>query len=45
LAVLLANTILGFALHRWERLATYCLGVVAILVQVIVWSAALKVMG
>jgi hypothetical protein len=45
LTVLLANTILGFALHRWERLVTYCLGAMAILVQVIVWSAALKVMG
>jgi len=45
LTVLLANTILGFALHRWERLVTYSLGVVAIVVQVIVWSAALKVMG
>jgi hypothetical protein len=45
LTVLLANTILGFALHRWERVVTYCLGAMAILVQVIIWSAAIKVMG
>jgi hypothetical protein len=45
LTVLLTNTILGFALHRWERLVTYCLGAMAVLVQILVWSAALKVMG
>jgi hypothetical protein len=45
LTVLLANTILGFALHRWERLVTYCLGAMAVLVQILVWSAAIKAMG
>jgi hypothetical protein len=45
LTVLLANTILGFGLHKWERLLTYCLGAMAILVQVIIWSAAIRVMG
>jgi len=45
LTVLLTNTILGFALHRWERLVTHCLGAMAVLVQILVWSAALKVIG
>jgi hypothetical protein len=45
LAVLLANTALGFALHRWERPATYSLEAMAVLVQILVWSAAISVMA
>jgi len=44
LVVLLANTALGFALHRWERPATYSLAAIALLVQFFVWSAAISVM-
>ncbi|NIN69563.1 MAG: hypothetical protein GTO63_33750 [Anaerolineae bacterium] len=43
LTVLLANTILGFALHRWERLATYLLSSIALFVQVLCWMAVLSV--
>ncbi len=43
LTVLLANTAVGFALHRWERLATYVLGFVALLVQILCWVAVLSV--
>jgi hypothetical protein len=43
LTVLLANTIVGFALHRWERFATYLLGSVALLVQILCWMAVLSV--
>lgn len=39
LTVLVANTVLGFVLHRWERPATYALGAFALLVQVLVWIA------
>ena len=45
LTVLVANTVLGFALHRWERPVTYSLGAIALLVQILVWSAAISVMG
>jgi hypothetical protein len=45
LVVLLGNTVLGFALHRWERPVTYALAAVALLVQIIVWWAAISVMG
>lgn len=45
LVVLLGNTVLGFALHRWERPVTYALVAVALLVQIIVWWAAISVMG
>jgi hypothetical protein len=45
LVVLLTNTALGFALHRRERPATYSLGAIAVVVQVLVWSAALSVMA
>jgi hypothetical protein len=44
LVVLLVNTALGFALHRWERPATYFLEGIALLVQILVWSAAISVM-
>lgn len=42
LTVVLANTAVGFALHRRERLLTYILGAIAVLVQILVWSAALS---
>jgi hypothetical protein len=42
LAVVLANTVVGFALHRREPLLTYILGAVAVLVQILVWSATLS---
>jgi hypothetical protein len=45
LVVLLGNTVLGFALHRWERPVTYALGAVALFVQIIAWWAAISVMG
>jgi hypothetical protein len=45
LVVLLANTGLGFALHRWERPATYSLEAMAVVVQILVWSAAISVMA
>jgi len=44
LTVLLANTALGFALHRWERLLTYFLGSIALLAQILFWSAVISVM-
>jgi hypothetical protein len=44
LAVVLANTALGFVLHRRERLLTYALGAIALLVQILVWSAAMSAM-
>jgi hypothetical protein len=44
LVVVLANTALGFALHRQERLLTYILGAFACLVQILVWSAAISAM-
>jgi hypothetical protein len=45
LVVLLGNTVLGFALHRWERPVTYALAAVALLVQIIAWWAAINVIG
>ena len=42
LVVLITNTALGFALHRRERPVTYALGAIALLVQIIVWSAAIS---
>jgi hypothetical protein len=45
LVVVLANAALGFALHRRERLLTYILGAVALVVQILVWSAALSAIG
>jgi hypothetical protein len=42
LTVVLANTVVGFALHRRERLLTYILGAIAILVQILVWYATLS---
>ena len=45
LVVLLGNTALGLALHRWERPVTYALAAVALLVQIIVWWAAIGAMG
>lgn len=42
LIVFVANTILGFALHRWERPLTYFLTTVALVVQILVWSALLS---
>lgn len=45
LTVLVANTILGFVLHRWERPATYALGAFALLMQVLVWMAIISLMG
>jgi hypothetical protein len=44
LTVLVANTILGFVLHRWERPATYALGAFALLVQALVWIAIIALM-
>jgi hypothetical protein len=44
LAVVLANTALGLVLHRQERLVTYALGAIALLVQILVWSAAMGAM-
>lgn len=44
LTVLVANTALGFALHRWERLLTYFLGSIALLAQILFWSAVISVM-
>jgi hypothetical protein len=43
LVVLLANTILGFVLHRWERPLAYFLVAIAVLVQILIWSAALSI--
>jgi hypothetical protein len=43
LVVFLANTILGFVLHRWERPLTYFLTALALLVQIIFWSAAISI--
>jgi hypothetical protein len=40
LVVFVVNTALGLALHRWERPVTYSLAVIALLVQILVWSAA-----
>jgi hypothetical protein len=45
LTVLVVNTVLGFVLHRWERPVTYTLGAIALLVQILVWSAAISVMS
>lgn len=45
LTVLVANTILGFVLHRWERPATYALGALALLVQVLFWVAVIGLVG
>jgi hypothetical protein len=42
LTVVLAITVVGFAFHRRERLLTYILGAIAVLVQILVWSAALS---
>ncbi len=42
LAVLVANTVLGFALHRWERLGTYLLAAIAVLVQILFWLATVN---
>ncbi len=43
LIVFLANTVLGFALHRWERPLTYSLSAIALLVQMLFWSAAISI--
>jgi hypothetical protein len=43
LVVFLANTILGFVLHRSERPLTYFLAFIALLVQVLFWSAAISI--
>ena len=43
LVVFLANTILAFALHRWERPVTYFLTAVALLVQILFWAAAISI--
>jgi len=43
LIVFLTNTILGFALHRSERLVTYFLTATALLVQILFWSAAVSI--
>jgi hypothetical protein len=43
LTVLIANTVLGFVVHRWERLATYLLGSIALLVQILCWMAVISV--
>jgi hypothetical protein len=45
LSVLLANTALGFVIHKWERPASYALGAVALLIQLLVWQAALGLMS
>jgi len=45
LVVLALNTALGFALHRWERPATYALAAIALLVQVLMWVAVLGLTG
>jgi hypothetical protein len=45
LVVVLANVAVGLAVHRRERLVTYILGGVAVVVQILVWSAALNVIG
>jgi hypothetical protein len=45
LVVVLANVAVGLAVHRRERLLTYILGGVAVVVQILVWSAALNVIG
>jgi hypothetical protein len=45
LAVVVANSALGFVLHRQERVLTYALGAIAFLVQVLVWSAAISAMS
>jgi hypothetical protein len=44
LVVVLANITLGFVLHRQERLLANMLGAVALLVQILVWSAAMSAM-
>ncbi len=44
LVVFLANTIVGFILHRWERPVTYFLTAIALVVQILFWSAALSIM-
>lgn len=44
LVVFLVNTVLGFALHRWERPLTYFMNAIALLVQILVWSAAISLM-
>ncbi len=43
LIVFVANTVLGFALHRWERPLTYCLTAIALLIQILFWSAAISI--
>ncbi len=43
LIVLLANTVLGFGLHRWERPLAYFLTAIALLVQILFWLAAVNI--
>lgn len=42
---LAANTAFGFVLYQWERLATYLLVVAALLVQALLWSGTLQLLG
>lgn len=39
--VYVVNTVLGLGLHRWERLVTYSLAGVALLVQILFWAAVI----
>jgi hypothetical protein len=43
LSMFVANTILGFAFHRRERLLAYLLTAVGLLVQILFWSAAVSI--
>ena len=39
------NSLFSLAIHRWEKLGTYLLLGVTIVVQVLFWLAALNIMG
>ena len=45
LLLLVLNSLLGLAIHRWQKLGAYLLLGVTTVVQILFWLAALNIMG